>query len=237
MDATEFRRASHAVWEAMAAGLDDRYAWFEETTRPVTERMLERLVPAPAHTILDLAAGVGVGGLAAAALVGPDGRVIVSDFSEAMVAVAARHARGLGVENAEFRVLDAERIELADDAVDGVLCRWGWDLRARRSGAPARALRASRLLGAADRRGPVHVAVRRRRRLLGLPDRLRRGACGRDRASRAGRAGARTPQDHRAGGALRRRRRGRAARPVARRVGVVARRYAVSRARPDLPRA
>jgi ubiquinone/menaquinone biosynthesis C-methylase UbiE len=42
--------------------------------------MLERLAPARAQTILDLAAGVGVAGFAAAGLVGPDGRVIVSDF-------------------------------------------------------------------------------------------------------------------------------------------------------------
>ena len=33
MDATEFRRASHAVWEAMASGWDDRHAYFEETAR------------------------------------------------------------------------------------------------------------------------------------------------------------------------------------------------------------
>jgi predicted RNA methylase len=71
MDVTEFRRASHAAWETMAAGLDDRYAWFEETKRPVTERMLEHLAPAAGQTLLDLAAGVGVAGLAAAALVGP----------------------------------------------------------------------------------------------------------------------------------------------------------------------
>jgi SAM-dependent methyltransferase len=144
MDATEFRRASHAAWEAMAAGLDDRYAWFEETTRPVTERMLEHLAPAPAHTVLDLAAGVGVTGLGAAALVGPDGRVIVSDFSEAMVAVAERHARGLGIENVAFRVLDAERIELADDTVDGVLCRWGYMLMADQAAALAETYRVLR---------------------------------------------------------------------------------------------
>jgi hypothetical protein len=37
----EFRRVSHDVWEAMAPGWDDRHAYFEEVTRPVTERMLE----------------------------------------------------------------------------------------------------------------------------------------------------------------------------------------------------
>ena len=128
MDATEFKRASHAVWEAMAPGWDDRHAYFEETARPVAKRMLELLAPAPGETILELAAGTGVVGFAAAALVRPDGRVIVSDFSEAMVEAARRHADELGLANVDCRVLDAERIDLPDAAVDGVLCRWGYML-------------------------------------------------------------------------------------------------------------
>ena len=128
MDATEFKRASHAVWEAMAPGWDDRHAYFEERARPVAERMLELLAPVPGQTILELAAGTGVVGFAAAALVRPDGRVIVSDFSEAMVEAAQRHADELGIANVACRVLDAERIDLPDDAVDGVLCRWGYML-------------------------------------------------------------------------------------------------------------
>lgn len=130
MDATEFRRASHAVWEAMAPGWDDRHAYFEETARPVTERMLERLAPARGQTVLDLAAGTGVVGFAAAALVGSGGRAIVSDFSEAMVEAAERHAAELGLEHVECRVLDAERLDLPNEAVDGVLCRWGYMLMA-----------------------------------------------------------------------------------------------------------
>ncbi len=130
MDATEFRRASRAVWEAMAPGWDDRHAYFEQTARPVTERLLERLAPARGHTILELAAGTGIVGFAAAAFVGPGGRVIVSDFSEAMVETAKRHAAELGLGNVEFRVLDAEQLDLPDEAVDGVLCRWGYMLMA-----------------------------------------------------------------------------------------------------------
>src|SRR5207247_2308485 len=45
MDLTEFRQASHAVWEAMAAGWDARHVYLEQTARPVTERMLLRLEP------------------------------------------------------------------------------------------------------------------------------------------------------------------------------------------------
>jgi ubiquinone/menaquinone biosynthesis C-methylase UbiE len=130
MEAMDFKRASHAVWEAMAQGWDDRHAYFEETARPVAERMLQRLAPAPGQTILELAAGTGVVGFAAAALVGSGGRVIVSDFSKAMVTVAERRAAEVGLENVECRVLDAERLELPDAAVDGVLCRWGYMLMA-----------------------------------------------------------------------------------------------------------
>ena len=129
MDATEFRVASHAVWEAMAPGWDTRHAYFEARARPVAERMLERLDPCPGETILELAAGTGLVGFAAARLVEHGGTVIVSDFSQAMVEAATRHAAELGLANVECRVLDAERLDLAeDDAVDGVLCRWGYML-------------------------------------------------------------------------------------------------------------
>ena len=130
MDTSEFRRGSHAVWQAMAAGWEERHAYFENVAQPVTERMLERLAPARGQTVLDLAAGTGVVGFAAAALVGSGGRVIVSDFSEAMVEAAERKAAELGLANVECRVLDAERLDLAGEAVDGVLCRWGYMLMA-----------------------------------------------------------------------------------------------------------
>jgi SAM-dependent methyltransferase len=140
MDATDFRRRSRAVWEAMAPGWDSRHAYFEEIARPVTDLMLERLAPERGQTILDLAAGTGVAGFAAADVVGSEGRVIVSDFAEQMVDAAARHAARLGLTNVECRVLDAEQLELADGAVDGVVCRWGYMLMAD----PAAAFRETR---------------------------------------------------------------------------------------------
>lgn len=157
MDVSEFRRAAHNVWEAMAPGWDERHTYFEEMARPVTERMLERLEPAHGETILELAAGTGVVGFAAAALVGPNGRVIVSDFSQAMAEVAQRRAEELGLENVECRLLDAERLELPDDAVDGVLCRWGYMLMADPAAALAetrRVLRPGGRLSSAVFAGP-----------------------------------------------------------------------------------
>ena len=157
MDPTEFKRASQNVWDAMAPGWDRRSAYMEERARPVTEKMLERLAPKPGDQVLELAAGNGLVGFAAAALVGPKGRVLISDFSQGMVDVAARQAEKLGLEQVQCRRLDAEKIELPDAAFDGVLCRWGYMLMADPSGAlgeTRRVLRRGGRLSAAVFAGP-----------------------------------------------------------------------------------
>jgi ubiquinone/menaquinone biosynthesis C-methylase UbiE len=78
--------------------------------------------------LLELAAGAGDTGFEAAALMGPTGRLISTDFSPGMQAVARRRGTELGVETVEYRLMDAERLELEDDSVDGVICRFGYML-------------------------------------------------------------------------------------------------------------
>ncbi|HEX5915080.1 MAG TPA: methyltransferase domain-containing protein, partial [Rubrobacter sp.] len=107
------------------------YAQREElwkASHPVSEWMVRRLDPKPGDTVLELAAGLADTGLMAARLVGESGQLIVTDFTPEMVAAARRRAQELGVHNAEFRVLDAERMDLVTDIVDGVLCRWAYML-------------------------------------------------------------------------------------------------------------
>jgi len=128
IDAAGFKQASRAVWDAMAPGWGRLHAYLEERSRPVTERMVERLAPRPGEAILELAAGTGVVGLTVAPLVGPQGKVIVSDFSTEMVELAGALARSLGLDNVQTRVLDAERLDMASASVDGVMCRWGYML-------------------------------------------------------------------------------------------------------------
>jgi ubiquinone/menaquinone biosynthesis C-methylase UbiE len=152
MDTAEYRRASHAVWEAMAPGWDERHAYFEATARPVTDVMLARLEARAGDRILELAGGTGVVGLAAA-LAHPTCRVILSDFAEGMIAAASRRADELGLRNCEHRVLDGERIDLPDAWVDGVLCRFGYMLM----GNPAAALAETRRVLTPGRR--VSAAV------------------------------------------------------------------------------
>jgi SAM-dependent methyltransferase len=130
VDLAEYRRTSHDIWQKMAAGWERRAAWMWEISNVVGEDMVSRLDPQPGQTVLELAAGTGETGFTAAALLGDDGRLISTDFSAEMVAAAGRRAQELGLRNVEVRVMDAERMDLPDDSVDGVLCRWGYMLMA-----------------------------------------------------------------------------------------------------------
>ncbi|HEY4346287.1 MAG TPA: methyltransferase domain-containing protein [Gaiellaceae bacterium] len=105
-------------------------------TRPVSEWLVSRLDAEPGQTILDVAAGSGDTGFLAAPGLGPDGKLITSDRERAMVEAAERRAEELGIQNAEFRVLDSDRLDIPDASIDGVLNRFGYILK----GDPPRAL-------------------------------------------------------------------------------------------------
>jgi ubiquinone/menaquinone biosynthesis C-methylase UbiE len=96
----------------------------------VREWMIRQLGPQPGDTLLELAAGAGDTGFEAAAIAGEAGRLISTDFSPAMLEVAGRRSAELGLGNVDFRVMDAKRVELETDSVDGVLCRFGYMLMA-----------------------------------------------------------------------------------------------------------
>jgi ubiquinone/menaquinone biosynthesis C-methylase UbiE len=115
---------SPEAWNAVAEGWERRASVFREATHELSERLVALLDPSPGETILELAAGIGETGFAAAPRLAPGGRLISSDVAPAMLAAARRRAAALGVE-ADFRVLDLMAIDLPDGAVGGVLCRFG----------------------------------------------------------------------------------------------------------------
>ena len=56
--------------------------------------------------------------------------MISTDFSPEMVDVARANGKALGLTNVEHRVMDAENMDLDDNSVDGVVCRFGYMLMA-----------------------------------------------------------------------------------------------------------
>lgn len=130
MDVDDYRRTSHEVWEAMAPGWERWRAQLAEALTPVRGWLIRELGPQPGQTVLELGAGTGETGFAAAAILGDNGRLISTDFSPEMVEVARRRGNELALGNVDYRVIDAERIELDSDSVDGVLCQSAYMLAA-----------------------------------------------------------------------------------------------------------
>ena len=130
MGSADYRRFSLEVWTAMAPGWERWRAQLEHALSPVREWLVSRLAPGPGETVLELSAGPGATGFLAASALGASGRLISTDFSAEMVEVARRRGAELRLENVEYRVVDAERIDLETDSVDGVLCQNGYMLMA-----------------------------------------------------------------------------------------------------------
>lgn len=131
MSQSEYHEASREQWSAAArswaraAEEEDKGASAEAAVW-----MLEAAGLRPGLRVLELACGAGRVGLQAASLVGPDGTVLCSDFSQEMVDAVADRVERLGIPNVETRLLDAHRLDLGDEEFDAVLCRFGYMLMA-----------------------------------------------------------------------------------------------------------
>jgi SAM-dependent methyltransferase len=153
IDLDAYREQSRATWDRMAPGWEDRREWFMEITGRVNAWLADALGPQGGKTVLELAAGTGDLGFLVAERAGGGARVISTDFSPEMVDVARRNGEARGATDVEYRVLDAERMDLEDDSVDAVACRWGYMLMAD----PAAALGETRRVLRAG--GPLAFAV------------------------------------------------------------------------------
>jgi SAM-dependent methyltransferase len=79
----------------------------------------------PGQHVLDVAAGTGDTSILAAERVGPSGRVLATDISNDMIAVAAEEAQKAGLANVETRTMDARSMDLPSDSFDAVISRMG----------------------------------------------------------------------------------------------------------------
>jgi SAM-dependent methyltransferase len=129
IDRETYRRESLENWGNVARGWGERREWMLENTAPVNARLVEKADPQPGQTILEIGAGPGELGLEIAERL-VDGRVISTDFAPEMVELVRHQGEARGLRNVEYRVLDAESMDLPDDSVDGVVCRWAYMLMA-----------------------------------------------------------------------------------------------------------
>jgi SAM-dependent methyltransferase len=159
VDLDKYREDSLANWNKLSANWARQRDFLWSQVGEVSMELVDRVDPQPGQTILDVAAGTGDTGFLAAERVGPEGKVITTDFAPQMVEQARQAGERRGLKNVEYRTLDAERMDLDDHSVDGVVCRWGYMLMAD----PAKALAETRRVLRPD--GQLAFAV------WGAPDR------------------------------------------------------------------
>ncbi|MGN9908329.1 class I SAM-dependent methyltransferase [Phytohabitans sp. LJ34] len=114
-------KAAAAAAYAAAADHFDALPFWERFGR----RTVDRLGLRPGERVLDACCGTGASALPAARRVGPHGTVLGVDLSEPALALARAKARERGLSNVEFRVADVERVDLAPEHFDAVVCVFG----------------------------------------------------------------------------------------------------------------
>jgi SAM-dependent methyltransferase len=111
------------MWDSVAPGWAANAAFVDEQLALATEALLDAASISEGDRVLDLAAGPGGAGLAAAQRVGSAGRVVLSDVAAEMVAVAARRASADA--QVSTAVFDQSAIGFADASFDAVINRHG----------------------------------------------------------------------------------------------------------------
>ena len=97
---------------------------WEKAAQHINERLVDLAQIRPGHRVLDIATGLGEPAFTAARRVGPNGSVVATDLSPAMLFLARQEAARLGLQTIEFREMDAEEPSLPAQSFDAALCRW-----------------------------------------------------------------------------------------------------------------
>jgi SAM-dependent methyltransferase len=119
------RASLRAIWSSVAPSWGELAEHVEARGAVVAQAMLDSAGLERGDRVLELACGPGGVGIAAAAVVGPGGAVVLSDIAPEMTAIAAERARTAGLTNVTTREVDLERIDYPEAAFDKVLCREG----------------------------------------------------------------------------------------------------------------
>jgi len=124
-DQQAFKSALRAQWDHAAQGWNQHSAEIRAWLRLSTDTLLDMAAVIPGAAVLDVAAGSGDQTLDIARRVGPQGRVVATDLSPAMLKLALQNAQQAGLSNVQTLVADAENLPVAPASFDAVVCRLG----------------------------------------------------------------------------------------------------------------
>lgn len=120
-----FKASMRARWDAAAAGWNAHTAELRAWLQGPTEAMCRMAGVTTGDRVLDVAAGAGDQTLAIAHTVGPQGHVLATDLSPAIVAMARDNVLRAGLAHVATRVADGEDLGVPAASFDAALCRLG----------------------------------------------------------------------------------------------------------------
>lgn len=116
-----YRDYTRVTWNESA----EVYTQNLRVLEPFRADLLKGVVPAPGERVLDIATGPGEPAMTIANAVGPKGSVVGIDLSEKMIEIAGRVARARKLDNVEFKVMDAEKLQFPDSSFDLAVSAFG----------------------------------------------------------------------------------------------------------------
>jgi SAM-dependent methyltransferase len=125
LDPDEFRARQRRDWGRSSKGWHEWEERILSAGEPMSRRLIELAGIKEGDRVLDVATGSGEPSLTVAQLVGSEGRVVASDLSPDMLALARNRAAGAQIGNVEFVEAAASSLEFPPESFDAALSRWG----------------------------------------------------------------------------------------------------------------
>ena len=125
-DPEQFKAQQRQMWDNVAAGWQAWWPTLERGAQKVSDKLVEMAEIKQGDKVLDIGTGIGEPAVTAARRVQPNGKVIATDISPQMLAIAKSRAKSVGLESfMEFRQSDGENLDFPNSSFNAVLSRWG----------------------------------------------------------------------------------------------------------------
>jgi SAM-dependent methyltransferase len=126
VDSAEFREGQQRNWDAAAVGWNEWSTFNDRADHHISERLVALAGVEAGSRVLDVAAGYGEPALTAARRAGPEGQVVATDISHAMLEFGRQRATEAGLGgNVEFMEADASSLDFPHESFDAAVSRWG----------------------------------------------------------------------------------------------------------------
>ncbi|MDB5288521.1 MAG: methyltransferase type 11, partial [Mucilaginibacter sp.] len=121
----QIREQQKESWNRFSSGWKKWDELVMDFLKPMGNEIIKMLNPQNNDVVLDVAAGTGEPGLTIASML-QGGKVVITDLSEDMLAIALQNAEQRGIKNIETCACDVCDLPFPDNTFDAISCRFGF---------------------------------------------------------------------------------------------------------------